>query len=224
MMPVRNTEPVVGTPFEKQALTLQDAAHRYERVRLMYTSYKKMIALREGNPRERRGARVALLAELTIIRTQTAGFMENLAKGEQFAEDLEEIERKVADLYAQANEAEAKNKGQHKFNFAEADRLRARAFELRVIGVLTLCEMTAQREGWLLNMDQPDRDLTEEYWNVLIQEDRKARMIAHHKSRLPDTAEFDVGLQQIDDEPGVKAEEDQEEEVDDGGAEPDPDE
>ena len=178
MMPGKQQEAQVGSPFEKVQQTLLDLARRIEHARASLVSFARGSETKEMTPLERRRFRAGIETNVRIIIRQCHGFADNRGVGEDFDEDVETLWHRCQDT------------GVGFVNWG--------------IEMVTFCESWLERAGLLLNVGAPPRDLVEEYWEIMSRDDRLAR-----KSRPPpDTAAFDDGLRDLQDENDVSEEED----------------
>src|SRR5437667_10688690 len=87
------TEPVVGDPYERVQITLQDLAHRIERVRLNYAQYRGRAALHVMSPSEKGERKERIRADIDILVEQCKGFARDRGVEAQFLEGLRHARR-----------------------------------------------------------------------------------------------------------------------------------
>src|SRR5438309_3869480 len=122
-MPSRRSEPLVGESVEKVQVTLLDLAHRFERARLAYRTLETREAKHDLDPTSRMELQAAILTDVRIVQQQCTGFANNRGVLMEFTAEVAEVMRRVRLL-------------EKRHTWAS----RRKAFEMRTIGMLALCE------------------------------------------------------------------------------------
>jgi len=173
------TDPLVGEAYEKALETMVNLARRIEKVKTEHESFKKMEGGNYMTPREKNERLAAIRTSIRWLIAQCRGFARNRGNEFPLIETMDKIKRRAVLIRKSGRPVAARD--------------------------FWITETTSELERWLeenrllINITDPDRDLTEEAWEQMI---REAVQNYHHEHPVErkDTEDFDQGLEDLADD------------------------